>query len=488
MARIFPSDIEEAGIDRYENDELATLVSLRDNLPDDYLVYHSVHWSRANPQQTTFGEIDFVVVNEAGHILVIEQKNGHLNETPKGLEKGYSDNKKLVYSQVQRNLDNLRKKFKKQNPQSPKLTVDYLIYCPDYRVVDVNAAAVDMLRTVDAQSKNSLADRVGQLLVTKSRANDVLRRELHNFLLGSFRIAPDVNSYKSNQRKVYRQLLNGLSDVIESLEFEPFRLRVIGTAGSGKTQVTMRFCERAVANGRTPLLVCFNRPLADKLVALAPEGVQVSTYHGFCREMAELAGIEIDFSKSDEPGFWRGIQDELLAATHSNLPKFDCLVVDEGQDFKTDWYEMLHFFVKDDATELWLEDPLQNLRGADSVDLPGFVTYRESANFRTPTKIASFIKATLGVEFEQRNTLPGLGVAVYEYDKNVELQKILNGRIVELTKVGFKPRGHCNRFLSRHAIDGAQGHSSSGQTQGATIHGQLQRQERAGLYRRRCDV
>jgi hypothetical protein len=32
----------------------------------------------------------------------------------------------------------------------------------------------------------------------------------------------------------------------------------------------MRFCERVLDRGEKPLLLCFNRPLADKLVALAP--------------------------------------------------------------------------------------------------------------------------------------------------------------------------------------------------------------------------
>jgi superfamily I DNA and RNA helicase len=282
-----------------------------------------------------------------------------------------------------------------------------------------------------------LPQRVEKLLAPNKEENQILRRELHDFLLGSFRIAPDVNAYKTKQQTVYRQLLEGLSDVIESLEFSPFRLRIIGTAGSGKTQVTMRFCERAMERGEKPLLLCFNRPLSDKLVALAPEGVKVNTYHGFVREMAEQCGVEINFKKAEEEGFWRDIQEQLLAATLVGMPKYDCLVVDEGQDFKADWYDILQMFLTDDAAQLWLEDPLQNLRNNDPVELPGFVTYRESANFRTPLSIAGFIKGTLDAEFEQRNLLPGLGVGVYEYEDNSELPAILERRIGKIMKPGF---------------------------------------------------
>jgi hypothetical protein len=61
MAQIFPSDIEAAKADGESPDELETLIALRDGLPDEYLAYHSVHWSAARPKYTDFGEIDFVV-------------------------------------------------------------------------------------------------------------------------------------------------------------------------------------------------------------------------------------------------------------------------------------------------------------------------------------------------------------------------------------------------------------------------------------------
>ena len=440
MAKIFPSDVEAARLSGESSDELETLITLRDELPDDYLVYHSVHWSAVRPNYTDFGEIDFVIVNEAGHVLIIEQKNGPLVETPQGLEKHYyGQKKKLVYTQIQRNLGNLRKKFQKTYPQSPSLDVDYLIYCPDHRIVDGTSAGVDRPRTVDASVKADLAPRIATLLATEREENALLRRELHDFLLSGFRIAPDVNAYKSKQKVVYTQLLEGLSEVIDNLEFQPFLLRIIGTAGSGKTQVTMRFCEQALQRGEKPLLLCYNRPLADKLAGLAPEGVTTDTYHGFCKAMADQLGVEVNFDNADDPDFWPNIQEELLAATLAGAPRFDCLVVDEGQDFKSEWYDIVQLFISDDATQLWLEDPLQNLRGNNPVDLPGFVTYRESSNFRTPISIAGFIKGTLESEFAQRNVLPGLGVGVYDYDTDAALPDLLAHRIQEVSKVGFAP-------------------------------------------------
>ena len=314
-----------------------------------------------------------------------------------------------------------------------------MIYCPDHRVININASGIDRERVVDGNSKTRLSNYIERLLDVKTDASAGLIAELHDFFLSSLRIVPDVASYKSNQEKVYRQLLSGLSDVIDNLEFEPFRLRVTGTAGSGKTQVTLAFCDRMLAQEKKPLLLCYNRALADKLKEVVGTGVMVNTYHGFCREKAAEAGVPIDFSNINKDGFWRDVQYRLVDADSVDIPKYDCLIVDEGQDFENEWYDIIDMFLTEDAARLWLEDPLQNLRATDTIKLPGFVTYNETSNFRTPTSIAGFIRKSLGQEFRQRNMLPGLGVQMFEYSKTDQLEGKLAHRIIELVKAGFKP-------------------------------------------------
>ena len=411
MAKIYPSDLPGPDTPDIKSAELDTLRKLQAELPKDYSVFHSVHWSRAYEKYTVYGEIDFIVMNDTGKVLVIEQKNGMLEETPDGLVKSYGLMKKKVEDQIQRNIGNIRDKFNKQHPGGEKLHIDYLIYCPDYKVININAAGIDRERVVDGNSKAGLCDCIKRLLDVQTDASPGLIDELRGFFLSSLRIVPDVASYKSSQEKVYRQLLSGLSDVIDNLEFEPFRLRVTGTAGSGKTQLTLAFCDRMLAQGKKPLLLCFNRPLADKFREIARDGVTVNTYYGFCSDMAEVAGIPLNLKRASEDGFWSDVQEKLVAIDLTGVPKYDCLIVDEGQDFQVEWHEIIQLFLTEDAVQLWLEDPLQNLRGTDAVPLPGFVTYNETSNFRTPTSIAAFIRKSLGQDFRQRNITPGIGYA-----------------------------------------------------------------------------
>jgi hypothetical protein len=108
--------------------------------------------------RTVFGEADFIIVNRSGEALVIEQKSGNLDETSDGLVKNYPDGRKSVAAQIHRTLDGIRDQFKRQSGR--EIALDYLIYCPDYRVRDLNAVGVVASRIVDAGEAARLAARI----------------------------------------------------------------------------------------------------------------------------------------------------------------------------------------------------------------------------------------------------------------------------------------------------------------------------------------
>ena len=437
MAYLQPTDITPLALADARSSEIETLKNLQINLSNDYTIFHSVHWASESATRTEYGEIDFVVVNRAGEVLVIEQKDGDLEESADGLAKRYGNKSKNISSQVQRNIGRIRKKFSKQFGDELGLIIDYLVYCPQYRVLDFNGAGIDASRTVDATSKSDLAGRVQQLLAAGSQEKELWGHTVRSFFANTMRIVPDISSYVSSQDRVYTQTLEGLGDVIDKLEFTPFKLRVIGTAGCGKSQLTLRFCDHALEKGGRPLLICFNNPLAVRLRSAAHADVTVSTYHDFCAKFAASQGVKLDLSQSGTPGFWRGIQDMVVAADIPDSAKFDYMVVDEGQDFEQEWYDILQLFLKEDASVLWLEDPFQNLTMKPTVEMNDFVTYRESSNFRTPRMIADFIKDSLDVEFIGKNPLPGLGVDVHIYKDGDEQKKKVAHCVRELVREGF---------------------------------------------------
>ena len=87
MARLVPSvaDVQLASPHRGERETLSSLK----RLGPAFTVYHGVHWTRTGANGTAFGEIDFVVVNRAGDVLVIEQKNGWCTTSGTALRRSF---------------------------------------------------------------------------------------------------------------------------------------------------------------------------------------------------------------------------------------------------------------------------------------------------------------------------------------------------------------------------------------------------------------
>jgi hypothetical protein len=228
-----------------------------------------VHWTRQYRGRTLFGEIDFVVLNRAGRALCIEQKNGPLVEENGKLFKQYPDERKNVGEQVARALDSIREKFKRQVADQ-RLEVDYLIYCPDHAVRQLTAAAIDRERIVDAARRDRLGEAVQAILPAGAAGPPGAAKRVEDFFCQTFEVVPDVHAHVGAQEKNFVRLSGGLVEVLDNLEMAPLRLRVLATAGNGKTFVARHFFDKALAAGRRPLLLCYNRPLKERLKHLAP--------------------------------------------------------------------------------------------------------------------------------------------------------------------------------------------------------------------------
>ncbi len=438
MAYIIPSDISRLALSGVHRSELDTLYALKTSLPNDFTVFHGVHWSREYEAWTHFGEIDFVVLNRAGEVLFIEQKNGGLEETEQGLVKRYGTDEKNVAQQVHRSIDKVREKFNRLNGKTRTLVVDYLIYCPDYQVKQVNAAGLNAERIVDAAAEDGLTKRIQALLGPGKETRDGWYKKVEDFFYQTFDLVPDIHTHIGAQEKQFVRQSGALADILTNLEMEPFRLRISGAAGSGKSLFARRFLDREVSANRKALLICYNRPLADRIKESVGDAGKVSTFHGFCDEFLQSLGQRLDFSSmKTDPGFWQRVQEQVLVQQIGEESKYDTLIVDEGQDFEQEWFELIRLFLRESANILWLEDGDQNLWDKPPVSLDGFVRYSIKINYRSPESITRFIKDTLPIPFEQGNDLPGLSVAVHGYIDADEQPKIVGKIIQQLMCYGF---------------------------------------------------
>lgn len=439
MAYIVPSDISQLALAGAHGLELETLAQLKKDLPQEFTVFHGVHWSRSHKGYTVFGEIDFVVVNRSGDVLVIEQKNGPMEETKTGLVKRYRDgNSKNPADQVRRSLDKVRDKFKALHGAGQGLKIDYLIFCPDHKISNLNAAAIDENRVVDANQKANLAKYIQSLLGQGNQDDEPWLERVENFFRQTFEIVPDIHAFISAQEKGFTRLSGGLVRVLSNIEMQPLRLLVKGTAGCGKSQVARHFYEAAIAAGQRPLLVCYTRPLKERLSRILSDGGKVQTWNGLCDEFLTSKGHRLDYQQIyKDPDFWKKMAELVIGEEVSDDWKFDLLIVDEGQDFEQEWLDILALFQKDERNVLWLEDQDQNVFGKSPVRLKGFVGYRSLENYRSPERIARFIQKNLPFQFECANDLPGLGVGMHRYDKAEEQPALVGKAVDQLLKQGF---------------------------------------------------
>jgi hypothetical protein len=436
MARLLPSDISHLALAGAGEPELETLRQLQAKLPSSYTVFHGVHWSREYKSDIKFGELDFVIVNQGGKALVIEQKNGPLEETANGPIKAHPERAKSVGDQVRRSLDGVREKFKWVHRDQADLDLDYLIYCPDYRVANLNAASIEASRIVDAPVRHQLAEAVESVLGPGTPGPAAER--VQQFFRQTFDLVPDVHAHVSSQERNFTRLSSELINLLGGLEMHPFRLRVDGTAGAGKTLIARQFFDDAVARGRRPLLVCYNRPLAEKLKAVVGAGGMVGTFRGLCSRFLAERGHRFDFREMNrDPAFWPRVVELVAGEAIPAEWTFDTLIVDEGQDFEQEWLDILKLFLREGHEALWLEDRDQNLRGRPPVALDGFVGYRARRNYRSPDSIARFIRRTLPFTFECANDLPGLGVGVTTYLRPAEQLGLVGKIIHRLLDQGF---------------------------------------------------
>lgn len=433
--------------------ELTTLKLLKKQLPEDYTVFHGVHWTREYRGGASFGEIDFVVVNRSGDVLFIEQKDGELKESEDGLVKSYGDGEKNVAAQLARSMKKVLEKFQWQHGRDVQLKRDYLIYLPGHRLKNVNAAGVDATRVVDKGSREGLAARIQSLLGTGTDADGGLHDRVHEFFCQAFEVVPDIAAYRETHERRFVRQVGPAASLLANLEMTPFRLRFEGAAGSGKSLLAHQFFSRQAAQGRRILLVCFNRPLAERLQETVSDlsAGYINNFHGFCAEFLEACGQGLRFPKQPDAAFWARLQEQVTGQDIPDAWRFDTLIVDEGQDFEPEWLEILRLFVPEDADILWLADADQNLYGKPDVELEGFVTYRCRDNYRTPESIARFIRDTLPVAFEPRNDLPGLGVGMHGYTDPADQRKAVDRIIQDRVRQGLDHEGIV--ILTCHGVD-----------------------------------
>ena len=437
MARIHPEGwrrIPDGGALARKRDTLATLER---ELPARYQVWHGVHWARAEGRHTLFGEIDFVVSAGGPRLLLIQQHAGILEETPHGLARAYSAAGHSLASALAHDAEQLRARLH-AFLKGEALEVDTLLYCPDYRVRQPGSAGLDPARIVDATRRAELPAIIQRLLGADHPAPAQAHAErLQRFFADQLELVPDVSALAGQAHTLYARLAGGLAEWARRIEMEPFRLRVTGTAGSGKTQLALAVLGDARTAGRRALYLCYNRPLADHMALIAPPGSEVASYHQLCDRVLRAHGHTPDFS---QPGAFARLEAAFAALTPDARWHFDEIVIDEGQDFRPEWRDAALRLLRPPGRAWWLEDPLQTLYERPPASRAGWVGLHSACNYRSPADIVATLNRALPLPqpVEAGSPLAGAALELLTWDEPAQLMEQTRRAITRAIGLGYR--------------------------------------------------
>ncbi len=193
---------------------------------------------------------------------------------------------------------------------------------------------------------------------------------------------------------------------------------VHGSAGTGKTIIAQTFAKRLADKGASVLLLFYNRGIAKRArYAFDKNGkVTVSTFASFAKRQIEREDSdwwEAQTHKGNE--FWHTeLPMRLFELSRDRLPRFDAVIVDEGQDFKPEWYQFLqqlltpgkesHYVVlldeKQDIFGHWKEFPCQPIpaRKVLTKNCRNTRTIVDFLNRSFPTGMSSFDRSPVGAQ------------------------------------------------------------------------------------------
>ena len=394
-----------------------------------------------------------------GEALLVEQKNGPLVEEEDRLGKDYGGEQgpKDAVRQLHRSREGLLGALERGLGRGKPPGVGVLLYCPDHRLRRAEPAGLAREQIVDAARAEELPEQI-QAQLGPGVEDAETARIVRGVLAQELDLAPDLGQEVALHEETFQRLAGGITDLVQGLEMVPWRLRVIGSAGSGKTAAAMAFFQDARSRGRRPALICFNRVLGDRLCARLDGSGDVGNFHQLCRSWLESAGEPFDpeRARSEPAKYWSEVADRLIERSEC-LPRFDRLIIDEGQDFSAEWWELLRLCLVDDAEVLWLEDPQQDLYGRSRLHDAQFVTFRTRKAYRTPRRIAHFIRRVLGAEIDWCNPLDGQSPRVRRFGTPEEQREALLASVEHLCERGFRPDQMVLLSLHRHGEDPLQG-------------------------------
>ena len=430
-------------------------------------------------------EVDCILYHRDYGMLLIECKDGQIStEEAQGTEKGFVWKQghdimdRSPIQQIEQSIHPLHDHFSDMFPKEGgnsyfKVRVQWAVCFADIENMGkIGNNAIQPKRIIlkqDLKSYNTLERKVKKILETKEEShggkpfpNDRLSDEDYNRLtsfLGCFDEPtwPELWEMESGARlqpTAFQEML------MESITRNP-RMQIEGVAGSGKSLLVQWETSRLVAEGKRVVVLCYNDLLAEQMqntfkkkgyddsqvVAasfhkLACKYVRAAKVKGFARHEPEDGADMTEYYKAAAAKLAPAIQE--LRKKKKQL--FDALIIDEGQDFESDWIDATLQLLKDPekGTVRFFYDRHQAIYKGRNFDanktisaMPVMVLKR---GYRSTKKILEWVYDNTNIRIPCYDETPtGRPVDVRTYTEPAEQEELLRKEIARLRKKGVGP-------------------------------------------------
>ncbi len=361
MANIIPK-LTDTQISQIEpKSEQKVYKALYEQLPDNWLVIHSLEFVKKTSSYNSHGdrEADFVIFAPEYGVLVIEVKGG-------GIE--YDEQIRQWYS-----IDKYQNKHEIKNPLSQAKDAKYEIrnHLADRgkkNILIAHGALFPDISNINALSNPAIPNNI---LGGSDKLSD-----LKTWIISIFQYwsgeQPNYNPLEASGVNIASQIYGKQVSIQQSLaskietEIEQqiiltnqqksilrqLRKRkeaiIEGGAGTGKTILALDHAQTLANQGLKVLFLCYNEKLGEflKVKSHGIENLHSMNFHQFCNWRIKqvktdtyrnlLAESAINYPNEDKFNVW--MPDALTESYDISPITYDVIIVDEGQDFKDEYW------------------------------------------------------------------------------------------------------------------------------------------------------
>ncbi len=378
MATIIPK-LTESQISKIEpRSEQKVYKALYEQLPNDWLVVHSLEFVKQTSKHSSHGdrEADFVIFAPAYGVLVIEVKGG-------GIE--YDEQIKQWYS-----IDRYQNKYKIKNPLKQAKDAKYeirnhLASKGKREILIAHGALFPDISNINALSNPAIPTNI---LGGSDKLNDLKAWIISIFEYWSGE-QPNYNPLEISGVNIANQLYGKQVSIQQSLASkieEEIEQQIIltnqqknilrqlkkrkeaiieGGAGTGKTVLALDHAQTLARQGLKVLLLCYNQKLGNVLKEKSDgiEGLHTMSFHQFCHWRIKqvqsdtnrdlLIEASSSYPNDDKYDVW--MPSALIDSYELSPITYDVIIVDEGQDFKEEyWFAIEELRDRNSETQLYI--------------------------------------------------------------------------------------------------------------------------------------